>query len=739
MNQVASSIPQLVLATSLAVAGRTYEVRHTPTLGAAIERAKTDKPRWITYDVETSGLHLRKDRPFYGCVCWKGIVFVFPTTESNLKRLPELAALTKRFYAHNAIFDMCMTANQAGDSVVRDIKNWADSMCNARLIFEAISADKGGDSLALKAIGAKYIDKEVKVYEAAVKEWLKEKSKANRAVLRAFLKPVGWTLKLYDAAIKNETEFPEEVAYVVNQWRAEYPDPTYNDVPLEIMLPYLAVDGILTDILVDMSLPIIVTKEQIKTYERECRLIPVVYKMVRAGFKADREYLEKSLVKITDYLKYLEEQIVAKIPDQFAEGFKVTKHFVIKAIYEGITGALPASTDKAFLMRMQNQGDELAPLITKARTCSKWRGTYIEKLLRMSEYDGRVYPSLNQFNPVTGRFSGDFQQMPKDPLLTIEGVAWQKAHPNDPVPEEYVIFNPRQSIMVSGGLYNKQAYIDVSQYELRWGAHHTLKFGGDLNLCRAYMPFQCTDHNGVQFDPYNREHIERWDEKHENGNSVWMQPVIDERGFVVDHVPWKPTDVHSSTTIKALPAMGIDPSTVSKEVFDYWRQKGKRYNFLKFYGGGAAKAAEALEITLDNAQALNTGFEEAFPLLVTYSQDVIEMGNYHGYVENVYGRRYYLSKSYMMYKLGNYLIQGGTADDFKGKMILIDEFLVSNNCLSRMIHPIHDEIIMDIADGEDWVLDAVKKIIEHTPAVNVPIVAEVSITTTTWNNKKKVA
>src|SRR5206468_2864538 len=97
------------------------------------------------------------------------------------------------------------------------------------------------------------------------------------------------------------------------------------------------------------------------------------------------------------------------------------QHQLIKKLYEEITEEKVDSVDKLFLKGMTKDGDELAPVIMKWRSLEKWLQTYIIRLLEASEYDGRLYTTLGQFNPVSGRFSGDAQQFPKKALYTEEG------------------------------------------------------------------------------------------------------------------------------------------------------------------------------------------------------------------------------------------------------------------------------------------------------------------------------
>ena len=243
-----------------------------------------------------------------------------------------------------------------------------------------------------------------------------------------------------------------------------------------------------------------------------------------------------------------------------------------------------------------------------------------------------------------------------------------------------------------------------SQVELRVQAHYTLYFGGDLNLCRAYMPFKCYEKDGKWYT----------EESHEE---------------------WTPTDVHSATTIKALEAMGIDYKTLDEKEFKRWRNIGKMFNFMRNYGGGDKKASEVLDICMEQAKALNKGYTDAFPLVIEY-QRAVERALYDkSYVQNLYGRRYYLSNNFRYYKAANYIIQGSCADMLKTKMIEIDNYLVLNKFKTKMIMCIHDELQFEVPPEEDWIIPHIKEIMENAPNIQIPIVCDVEFTETYWSEK----
>ena len=713
--------------TQITIARKVYSVIYVEDLKDSIIMFHAHTPKWISYDTETTGLHLKKDVPFVGAVCWSTdkvkLVYVFPTTKSNLEMLKFYADCVRRIYCHNTLFDMCMTANITGDDFVKSIKNWGDTQGLMRVCVDAVSPRDGGDRMALKYLADKYIDKDSSRYETEVKAWLKAKVAADRKVFIALLKAHGWTMKRYDAAMTTGAEeIPEDVMETVRQWRRDYPEPTYKDVPMDIMLPYVATDVVLCDIIIEMTLPIIKERKQGNVVAREFANLPVTFKMLRRGFKADRDYLLESAARLDDYI----EDLQIKMYELAGREFSVSQHAVIKDIYEERTGIRPESTDSQFLSkRIAEERDELAKHIKALRSLEKWQSTYAHKLLEMSEYDGRIYASLNQFGTISGRHSGDFQQMPKEALLTLEG-------------EE--LFHPRKAIIVDEG--SKIFFLDQSQQELRVQAHNTImtRKGGDLNLCRAYMPFKCV-HNetGEIYNFETEEGKARWNEYRSGAPAGHWEDVLKEgwSAWIVPETkqPWVPTDVHSATTIQALDLMGM--GEVDAATFKHWRYIGKRYNFMKTYGGGPKKSAEVLEITLEECTAIDEGFKQSFPTIVTYQEEMVELMHMQGYVENMYNRRYYITNNRKFYKVANYNIQGPCADDLKEKIVKIDELLEDRGYRSQILMPIHDELVFEIVDGEEDIVPELQKIMEYTPGLYVPFVVEAEYTTTNWAEKHK--
>lgn len=568
--------------STITIAKQKYYIRYTENPREVLSALKIARPSFFTFDTETTGLHLKKDRPFLAAVCFSDQVYVFEANKGMLTWFPDWAKTVEMVYAHNTTYDMHMLGNVVGDKIPLQVKNWGDTMGLARLSFEAVSTRDGGDSLKLKAIGKKHIDSTSDRFEKDVKAWLKAKKMQDRKELIASLKQIKddkgrWSISRFEEESKKKiTSLPVEVIDTYENWRTKYQEPTYQDVPLELMIPYLAVDVILTKITVEKFFPVVVLREQLEVMQREFKLIPVVYKMERAGIKVNREYLMASNKKLGDYIF----KLYTRLYELTGMEFSASQHTEIKKIYAEKLGYEPDSTDKKFLSKMADDGDEVATIISRLRRLEKWKETYIERILEVSEYDGRFYSNMNAFNPVSGRFSGDSQQFPKDPIYTEEGYNYERSTGKRP-PESMILYHPRQAF--EGHMW----YLDYSQVELRMQSHYTLFFGGDTNLCRAYMPYNCVHYQTGKV--YDFKDIQKrkewsllregapaglhWEEALKEGWSAWINPDTNES--------WIPTDVHSSTTLKALEAMGIDIETLSKADFKYWRSKGKMFNFMR--------------------------------------------------------------------------------------------------------------------------------------------------------------
>lgn len=483
------------------------------------------------------------------------------------------------------------------EKIVYNLNNISDTMGICRLSFDAVSARDGGDVLGLKKISEKYVDPRAAEFEKEVKKELRRINDEKRSILKELLKPYkGWGLgkikNVYKVKKRNDmdlftkerkqrwVEVPKEIEELYFKWMEENPFANYSEVKREIMIEYVHSDGIYTLEIVEKFYPIVLQRKQKHLFEKENKLIIELLKMERTGMKVNMEYLQKCFEKCDSEIQKLYEELW-KIVDDY---FTVSQEKVIADYFEKVLGERPKSTDKAFLKK--HKDIRVSQLITRLRRLEKWQSTYISRIIEVAEYDGFFYTQYGQFNAVSGRLGSDAQQFPKERILTEEGEKYEKEHGEGSAPVEMEIFSPRRAFVVEGGKFNKIAYFDLSQIELRAQANYTMLLGRpDVNLCRAYMPYKCHHYiTGEEYKYETKKERIRWMEKQPNGNSVWLME---------DGTPWVPTDVHSETSHNTLMALSYDCKKKYKEYHHtkeapvdeksfkkFWRYIGKMFNFI---------------------------------------------------------------------------------------------------------------------------------------------------------------
>ena len=184
-------------------------------------------------------------------------------------------------------------------------------------------------------------------------------------------------------------------------------------------------------------------------------------------------------------------------------------------------------------------------------------------------------------------------------------------------------------------------------------------------------------------------------------------------------------DIHSSTASKIfdLPIEMIN---------DDLRRKAKAINFGIVYGISDWGLAEQVGISPKEAKMFISKYFETYPKIKEYLDGVIESCKEKGYVTTLYKRRREVreinSSSYMEREFGkriamNTPIQGTSADIMKIAMIKVHNYMKENNCKSKLIMQIHDELVFDLANGEEYLVDVFKNIMEEASNLRVRLVA----------------
>jgi DNA polymerase I len=631
----------------------------TEYLTELLQELQSSTHEWVAIDTETTGLHLKADKPFL-----LTLTFDDKSRAIDLNQIYGPAILQLVFYelknfkwvvGHNVKFDLHMLANIG---VTYDGDNLTDTMILARL---ALDTDEVF-SLALKSLAKKYID---------------DTAADDQKVIKSALMKLNKLDKSREHTYKDVYDMPE--------YRQAMIDYALNDTEITLQLAKKLMN-------------VVQARKQEDTFRLENSIILPLFHMERVGLKIDRDYLKERKKFFEDYIS----EKRAELHRLTGEAFNVGQHAEIKKWFSKNGLDLLSSDDKAMeTVKAKTEGTlhEVASIIQELRSIEKWYSVYIVRMLEKSEYDGRAYTQVNANSAVTGRLSSDFQQFPKYPIYDNKG--------NE-------IFHPRRMVITTGNGYNKLAYLDYSQIELRVQANYTYEIsGGDLNMCRAYMPHECISGTTYQkFDPKR--------DAHRIFTDTWYT--------IEGNKKWTPTDLHSATTKEAFPEVPEDT-----DEFKRLRGLGKATNFAKNYGATKNALMEQFGFEENVASKLDKAYYQAFPKILDYQTLVRKVFFQRGYVRNMYGRRYYMTDKRFVYRLYNYLVQGSCADMLKSKIVDVHNLLTTHK--SRFQMNIHDEMSFEIYDGEEFLIPQIKTIMEDVPKMIVPVVAEVETTTTSWAEK----
>lgn len=529
-------------------------VINSETLKTIQEKINKLNPDLLSLDTETTGLHIIKHHAF--CISFgiansetkQAIAFSIDIDvylKEAIKIIKLLIKKVRKIIFWNAKYDLHMLYNR-GINLVGNPKV-TDAILVYRLANDALVPEEGGVSLRLKDAATKSIDKNAKVFQKEIvnKRKLllinrntKIKSEANFKIgeLNNFLKD-----KTNDIL-----DLPNSIQNIMQDPNSD-PD-NYRNIDWKILAQYAMYDAIFTLELYDLFLPEVSKRKQEKILEVEEELIPILWNMERVGFKLNKKYLIETKEKMKQYI-LTKRNIIKNI---VGYNLKVGQHKEIKTLLnERFHLNMKSSDNDALTTALHNKNlDEnakkLISTIIELRTLEKWYSTYICKWLEHTDLD-RIYTSFNQAGAVSGRFSSDFQQFPKEPIFMDTG-------------EE--LFSTRKIVEVSGNGYDSMVFIDFSSEELRLQALYTILIGHpDLNLCRAFMPYQCKDEN-------NRIFSYKSDLKEFRKHKWYLLENPTEE--------WKPTDLHSKTTLTAFPELTEDHPD-----FKHYRKMGKSTNFAK--------------------------------------------------------------------------------------------------------------------------------------------------------------
>ncbi|MGE0881441.1 MAG: DNA polymerase I [Acidimicrobiia bacterium] len=161
-------------------------------------------------------------------------------------------------------------------------------------------------------------------------------------------------------------------------------------------------------------------------------------------------------------------------------------------------------------------------------------------------------------------------------------------------------------------------------------------------------------------------------------------------------------DIHNATAARVF---GVEPTDVTIEQ----RSKAKMVSYGLAYGMEAYGLGQRLNIPTDEAAKILEAYFEAFPNVKAYMERTVAEARERGYTETLFGRRRPIpelsSSNFRIRQAGerqamNAGIQGLAADIFKVALIRLDRALEEGRFASRLTLQVHDEVLVEVADGE---------------------------------------
>src|SRR5690606_17706521 len=161
-------------------------------------------------------------------------------------------------------------------------------------------------------------------------------------------------------------------------------------------------------------------------------------------------------------------------------------------------------------------------------------------------------------------------------------------------------------------------------------------------------------------------------------------------------------DLHNYVAAKAL---GVPVDEASPQL----RRRVKGMSYGLAYGLSAYGLAQQLRISTEEAREQMDAYFARFGRVRDYLHEVVERARKDGYTSTILGRRRYLpdllsdsrQRREMAERMAlNAPIQGSAADIIKVAMLGVRKALRENGLRSRMLLQVHDELIVEVADGE---------------------------------------
>ena len=189
-------------------------------------------------------------------------------------------------------------------------------------------------------------------------------------------------------------------------------------------------------------------------------------------------------------------------------------------------------------------------------------------------------------------------------------------------------------------------------------------------------------------------------------------------------------DVHQATAAEVF-ELSLEDVTADQ------RRSAKAINFGLMYGMSAFGLARQLDISRGEAQEYVNLYFDRYPGVKAFMDNIREMAREQGYVETVFGRRLYLPeinarnaprRQYAERTAINAPMQGTAADIIKRAMIMVQNWLLSENVNARMIMQVHDELVFEVGENDiEAIRNSVVDLMCRSADLSVPLVVDAGV------------
>lgn len=199
-------------------------------------------------------------------------------------------------------------------------------------------------------------------------------------------------------------------------------------------------------------------------------------------------------------------------------------------------------------------------------------------------------------------------------------------------------------------------------------------------------------------------------------------------------------DVH---TVTAQRVFGLASEPPSKEQ----RRLAKMLNYAVLYGVTGFGLAQQLGggFSVSEAKALIDQYFDRFPKVKDYTTSIVAEARAKGFTTTLTGRRRYFpdihaakitERQYAERQAMNAPIQGTASDMIKIAMINVDKRLIGRK--SRMLLNVHDELVFELAAGDEDLIAPIRNDMEVALPLNVPVEVDAKVGKN-WNQMEEVA